>query len=58
MPREGPVTVPGLGEVQVRVSGRPYQAFLMLDAALAREHLRSSPMRSPLRSAVSDWGGT
>ena len=50
-----PITVEGWGEVAVRNSRRPYQACSLLDRELAREHLRSSPMRSPLRSNVSTW---
>lgn len=50
-----PIIVEGWGEVAVRNSRRPYQACSLLDRALAHEHLRSSPMRSPLRSNVSTW---
>lgn len=50
------VSIEGIGEVSVRRSLRPYQAFFILDAPLVHWHLTRSPMRSPLRSAVSDWG--
>lgn len=48
----------GTGLVQdfeVRVPTRPYQACYVADAELARTHLRSSAMRSPLRSNVVRW---
>lgn len=47
--------VPGLGIVAARRSLRPYQACYLYDRRLAAEHLRSSAMRTPLRSEVSGW---
>ena len=55
-PAGPPFALDGIGEVEVRRSRRPYQAFLLLDEPLMRWHLSVSPMRTPLRSAVSDWG--
>ena len=34
----------------------PYQAFSLMDRALAQQHLRWSALRSPLRSRVVPWG--
>lgn len=51
----GEVDVPGFPETALRVSRRPYQAMLLLDAPLIEYHLRRSPMRSPLRSNVVKW---
>lgn len=34
----------------------PYQAFALLDRALAQQHLRWSALRSPLRSRIVPWG--
>lgn len=34
----------------------PYQAFSLMDRVLAEDHLRWSPLRSPLRSRVVPWG--
>lgn len=45
----------GIGEASVRISLRPYKACLLLDRALAVEHLRESAFRSATRSLVVRW---
>jgi hypothetical protein len=55
-PRGSQVIVDGLGTLAARVPRNPYQACYLADRELAEQHLRSSPLRGPLRSKVIRWG--
>ena len=50
-----PFQIPPIGSVEVRISRRPYQACVLLDRALAEDHLHRSALRSPFRSNVVRW---
>jgi len=54
--RGSQLVVDGLGPVSARVPHNPYQACYLADRNLTEQHLRSSPLRSPLRSRVIRWG--
>jgi hypothetical protein len=43
------------GPVVARIPTRPYQACYLADRPLLEQHLRESPLRSPLRSNVVRW---